>query len=114
MAALLFLVFSRELPRVLPAILEITDDSFSGLVLASLLPQDWLCLPAAPGVRDSISLRSWRLIAGFSKGDDHSGVGCGKSLYHKYLREPSSRLCRQDSFFLPRLGSFRVVALAAA
>ena len=59
MAALLFLVFFRELPRVLPAILEITDDSFSGLVLASLLPQDWLCC-RRPWCSDSISLRSWR------------------------------------------------------
>ena len=53
------------------------------------------------------------LIAGFSKGDDHPGVAAGRA----YTTNTCGAILAALStgfFFLPRLGSFRVVALAAA
>jgi len=110
--ALLFLVFSRELPRVVPFILEMTGESFRGLVLGQFVAAAFAMLPAAvvfgfnfPAVVG--------LIAGLSKGDERPGVTTGRSYAANTCGAILSAVAT-GFFFLPRLGSFRVVALAAA
>jgi spermidine synthase len=71
-AVLLFLVFFRELPRVLPPILKVTHRSFSGLVLGQLLAAGLAMLPATIvfGFNFPVVVA---LIAGSQNEDDHPG-----------------------------------------
>jgi len=112
MAAMLFLVFSRELPRALPPILEITSESFGGLILGQFVTAGLAMLPAAVAFGFNFPAVV-ALIAGLSKGDDRPGVATGRAYAANTCGAILSAVAT-GFFFLPRLGSFRVVALAAA
>jgi spermidine synthase len=110
-AALLFLIFFRQLPGMIPPILRATHNSFGGLILAQFVTSCLAMLPAAivfgfnfPAVVV--------LIAGKSgeEGRISSRVGlayaantCGAILAAMGV----------GFFLLPGVGSFRIVALAA-
>ncbi len=111
-AVLLFLVFFRELPRVLPPILKVTHESFSGLVLGQLVAAGLAMLPATIvfGFNFPVVVA---LIAGSQNEDDHPGQATGKA----YAANTCGAIIAAVStgfFLVPRLGSFRVVAVAAA
>lgn len=111
-AALLFLVFFRELPRVLPPILKVTHESFSGLVLGQFVATALAMLPAAivfgfnfPAVVG--------LITGLANAEDHPGRATGRA----YAANTCGAIIAAvfTGFLLvPWLGSFRVVAVGAA
>jgi len=111
-AALLFLVFFRELPLVLPPILKMTHESFRGLVLGQFVAAGLAMLPAAivfgfnfPAVV--------ALIAGLPNEVNHPGEATGIA----YAANTFGAILAAVStgfFLVPWLGSFRVVAVAAA
>jgi spermidine synthase len=111
-AALLFLVFFRELPQVLPPILKITHGSFSGLVLGQFVAAALAMLPAATVFGFNFPAVV-ALIAGFPGEDDHPGQATGSAYAANTCGAIIGAVCT-GFFLVPWLGSFRVVAVAAA
>ena len=111
LAALLFLVFFRKLPAIVPPILQITHQRFGGLILAQFLTCALAMLPAAivfgfnfPAVATLIAVSSGRAI----RSAESVGVA--------YAANTSGAIFAAvgTGFFLvPWIGSFRVVALSA-
>ena len=111
-AALLFLVFFRELPHVLPPILKITHGSFSGLVFGQFVVAALAMLPAATVFGFNFPAVV-ALIAEFPGEDDHPGQAAGSAYAANTCGAIIGAVCT-GFFLVPWLGSFRVVAVAAA
>ncbi len=112
LAALLFLVFFQQLPRVVPPLLRATHESFGGLVLAQMVTCALAMLPAA-------------IVFGFNfpavtlllAGGNRSSQGHAAAVGRAYAANTLGAIAGATAtgfWLVPRLGSFRVVALAAA
>lgn len=111
-AALMFLIFFRELPTVVPPILRATHQSFSGLVLAQFVVCAVAMIPVTivfgfnfPAVATLITISRHR--------ENQSGQAVGLA----YAANTSGAIFAAlvTGFFLvPRVGCFRVAALTAA
>ncbi len=111
-AAALFLVFFQQLPRVVPPLLRATQETFGGLVLAQFVTSALAMLPAAivfgfnfPAVTLLIAAR------------EETFRGRAASVGRAYAANTLGAIAGATAsgfWLVPRLGSFRVVALAAA
>ena len=112
LAALGFLIFFAELPRVVPPILRHSGESFPGLVLAQIVTCSLAMLPAAVVFGFNFPTVVL-LIAGSGEGSTGHAARVGRACTANTL----GAICGATltGFFLvPRLGAYRVVALAAA
>jgi len=111
-AALGFLIFFEQLPRVVPPILQHSGESFAGLVLAQFVTSALAMLPAA-------------VVFGFNfpavvlliAGKDDSSAGHAARVGRACAANTLGAICGATlaGFVLvPRLGAYRVVAVAAA
>jgi spermidine synthase len=111
LAALAFLIFFQQLPRVVPPLLRATHESFGGLVLAQFVTSGLAMLPAA-------------IVFGFNfpavtlliAGRGGSSAGPAAAVGRAYAANTLGAIVGATAtgfWLVPRLGSFRVVALAA-
>ncbi len=111
LAALIFLVFFHQLPRVVPPLLRATHETFGGLVLAQCVTSVLAMLPAA-------------IVFGFNfpavtlliTGRPEASGGYAAAVGRAYAANTLGAIvgATLTGFWLvPKLGSFRVVALAA-
>ncbi len=111
-AALLFLIFFQQLPRVVPPILRATHETFGGLILAQFVTSALVMLPVAlvfgfnfPAVTVLVASRS------------SARGGYGAAVGRAYAANTFGAIAGATltGFWLvPRLGAFRVLAIAAA
>ena len=110
--ALLFLVFFRELPRILPPILKITHESFRGLILGQFVLSALAMLPTAIAFGFNFPVVV-ALIVGLPTQSNHPGLATGRA-YALNTCGAIVGAVATGFLLLPQLGSFRVVALASA
>ncbi len=110
-AALSFLIFFRQLPRVVPPLLRATHQSFGRLVLAQFVTSALAMLPAAVLFGFNFPLVAL-LIAGRDSTDPGHARGVGRAYAANTLGAIAGAVAT-GFWLVPRLGSFRVVALAA-
>ncbi len=111
LAALVFLVFFQQLPRVVPPLLRATHESFAGLVLAQFVTSALAMLPAAIAFGFNFPA-----VALLIAGRRDSSVGQATAVGRAYAANTLGAIlgATLTGFWLvPRLGSFRVVGLAA-
>lgn len=112
LAALAFLIFFQQLPEVVPPILRSTGRSFGGLVLAQFVTSALAMLPAAVAFGFNFPVATL-LIAG----QPHSSTGYAAAVGRAYAFNTLGAIAGATAagfWLLPVVGSFRLVALAAA
>src|SRR5262249_25965115 len=110
-AALLFLIFFQQLPRVVPPLLRATHQSFGGLVLAQFVTSALAMLPAA-----ALFGFNFPLVALLTSGGDSTDTGHARGVGRAYAANTLGAIVgalATGFWLIPGLGSFRVVALAA-
>lgn len=112
LAALLFLVSFRLLPNFIPPVLRFTHGSFVGLLLAQALLSALAMLPATVlfGFNFPAAVI---LIAGSRDERGHTSAAVGRAYAANTFGAVASAFVI-GFFLLPRIGSFRVVALTAS
>lgn len=110
LAALAFLVFFQQLPSVVPPILRATHESFGGLVAAQFVTSAVAMLPAAIVFGFNFPVVTL-LIAGGARAAA-SGRGVGRAYAANTVGAILGAIAA-GFWLVPRLGSYRVVALAA-
>jgi len=112
LAALAFLLSFRLLPNLIPPVLRFTEGSFAGLLLAQTLLSALAMLPAAVlfGFNFPAVIT---LIAGSPDEQGHTSAAVGRAYAANTFGAIAAALLT-GFFLLPRIGSFRVVALAAS
>jgi spermidine synthase len=111
-AALLFLIFFQQLPRVVPPLLRATHESFGGLVCAQFLTSALAMLPAATIFGFNFPAVTL-LIAGRGETAGHHAAAVGRAYAANTLGAIAGAVAT-GFWLVPWLGSFRVIALAAA
>lgn len=110
-AALLFLVFFRELPRIIPPILRATNQSFGGLVLAQFVTSFLAMMPAA--VLLGFTFPAVVVLVAQNRPEEgHPAAAVGRACAANTTGAIAGAIVA-GFFLIPRFGSFRVVALAA-
>jgi len=109
LAALLFLAFFQQLPRVVPPLLRATHETFGGLVLAQFAASALAMLPAA--VVFGFNFPAVALLIARGAKDHAAAVG---RAYAANTLGAIVGATLTGFWLVPWLGSFRVVALAAA
>jgi spermidine synthase len=109
--ALLFLTFFLQLPRVIPPILRATHESFRGLVVAQFVTYALAMLPAAVVFGFNFPLVTL-LFAGRDPGTSRHSAAVGRAYAANTLGAIVGAVLT-GFWLMPKLGTFRVVALAA-
>ena len=112
LAALLFLIFFQQLPRVVPPLLRATHETFGGLVLAQFVTSALAMLPAAVVFGFNFPAVTL-LIAGRADPAGGHAAAVGRACAANTLGAIVGATAT-GFWLVPQLGSFRVVALAAA
>jgi spermidine synthase len=112
LAALAFLVFFQKLPLVVPPILQATNESFGGLVLAQFVTSALAMLPAAIVFGFNFPVVTV-LIAGPAEASRRYAAAVGRAYAANTLGAILGATAT-GFWLVPLLGSFRVVAYAAA
>ena len=112
LAAVLFLVFFQQLPRVVPPLLRATQETFGGLVLAQFVASALAMLPAAIVFGFNFPVVTL-LIAEHEETSRGHAASVGRAYAGNTLGAIAGAAA-SGFWLVPRLGSFRVVALAAA
>jgi spermidine synthase len=110
--ALVFLIAFAQLPRVIPPILRATHESFRGLVLAQFVTYGLAMLPAALVFGFNFPLVTL-LFAGREPGKGNRSAAVGRAYAANTLGAIVGAVIT-GFWLMPKLGSFRVVALAAS
>ena len=112
LAALVFLVSFRLLPNLIPPVLRFTHSSFGGLLLVQALLSAVAMLPAAIlfGFNFPVVVI---LIAGSPGEQGHTSAAVGRAYAANTFGAIAAALVT-GFLLLPRIGSFRVVAVTAA
>jgi len=111
LAALTFLVFFQQLPRVVPPLLRATHETFGGLILAQFLTSALAMLPAAIVFGFNFPAVTL-LIAGRPETTGGHAAAVGRA-YAANTLGAILGATTTGFWLMPKLGSFRVVALAA-
>jgi spermidine synthase len=110
--ALVFLVAFLQLPRVIPPILRATHESFRGLVAAQFVTYALAMLPAALVFGFNFPLVTL-LFTGRETGRARHSAAVGRAYAANTLGAIIGAVLT-GFWLMPKLGSFRVVALAAS
>jgi len=111
LAAVVFLICFAQLPRVVPPILVATKESFAGLVLAQFVTCALAMLPAAVVFGFNFPAVVL-LLAGHAGGSRGQGAAVGRAYAANTLGAIAGATLT-GFWLMRRVGSFRVVALAA-
>ncbi len=112
LAALIFLVLFQQLPRVVPPLLRATQETFGGLVLAQMVTCALAMLPAALVFGFNFPAVTLLLAGGKSFSEGHAAA-VGRAYAANTLGAIAGATAT-GFWLVPELGSFRVLALAAA
>jgi len=110
LAALLFLAFFQQLPTIVPPILRATHGTFGGLILAQFVTSALAMLPAALVFGFNFPAVVVLLTAKVRKAEQSATVGVA---YAANTIGAIAGAIFTGFWLVPRLGSFRVVALTA-
>jgi len=112
LAAIVFLVSFRLLPNLIPPVLRFTHGSFAGLLFAQALLSALAMLPAA--ALFGFNFPAVVILIASSPGErGHTSAAVGRAYAANTFGAIAAALLT-GFFLLPRIGSFRVVALTAS
>lgn len=112
LAAILFLMYYRELPSVVPVLLQMTKQNFAGMVLTQFATSALAMLPAAIVFGFNFPVVTV-LIAGRDTSGRHYGAAVGRAYAANTLGAIIGATAA-GFWLVPLVGSFRLVALVAA